>query len=275
MIMIKVKHLFGDLDRLLIELLKSLNREDWDLPTSAILWSIKDVTSHLLDTNLRTLSIQRDGYFGEKAPQFGNYQNLVDWLNQLNSDWVKATKRLSPAVLIHLLEITGKEVTQYYESLPETETAIFPVAWAGEEQSLNWMHLAREYTEKWHHQQQIREAAGKEGILESRFFEPLMDTFMQALPYTFKGQAAKELTAVQVSVKGKLNKDYFLVKLDDKWELKDLYFNSIASSVSIPESVAWKLFCKNLRAEQVLDQIEIKGDAVLGKKVLEMVAVMA
>ena len=138
--MIQVKHLFGELDRLLIELLKGLKNEDWDLPTSAKLWNVKDVTSHLLDTNLRTLSIQRDRYFGEKPPEFKNRQDLIDWLNRLNADWVKATKRLGPDVLISLLESSGKEVTNYYQSLPDMGEAIFPVAWAGEDQSLNWMH---------------------------------------------------------------------------------------------------------------------------------------
>jgi hypothetical protein len=273
--MIEVKHLFGELDSLLIELLKNLKPADWELPTSARLWSVKDVASHLLDTNLRALSTQRDGYFGEIAPESKSYQSMVNWLNQLNVDWVRATKRLSPFVLISMLEITGKEVTQYYQSLPEMEPAIFPVAWEGERQSLNWMHLAREYSEKWHHQQQIREAVGKAGIMESYFFEPLMDTFMQALPNTFNRHKAEELTTVQVSILGNLNKDYFLVKKDKKWELKDHSINAFASKVLIPETIAWKLFCKNLRPDEVLDRIEIKGDQVLGKKVLEMVSVMA
>ena len=106
--MIEVKHLFHELDILLIDLLKSLEPSDWEKPTSAKLWNVKDVASHLLDTNLRTLSIQRDGYFGEKPPKINGYDDLVAWLNQLNADWIKATKRLSPIVLISLLESSGK-----------------------------------------------------------------------------------------------------------------------------------------------------------------------
>ena len=273
--MIKVKHLFGELDQLLIELLKALKKEDWDLPTTAKLWSVKDVASHLLDTNLRTLSIQRDRYYGEKAPKFKNQKDLIDWLNWLNANWVNATKRLSPDVLISLLESSGKEVTRYYQNLPDLEAAIFTVAWAGEEQSLNWMHLAREYTEKWHHQQQIREAVGNEGIMENRFFEPLMDTFILGLPFNFKERVEKELTTIQVDITGYFKKSYFLVRKEKKWELDTDVSHSPHSQVRIPADIAWKLFCKNLRAEQVLTKIEIQGNPVLGRKVLEMVSVMA
>jgi hypothetical protein len=35
------------------------------------------------------------------------------------------------------------------------------VAWAGEAESKNWFHVARDYSEKWHHQQQIREAVSQ------------------------------------------------------------------------------------------------------------------
>lgn len=273
--MIEVKHLFFELDILLIDLLKSLGDSDWDKPTSAKLWTVKDVASHLLDTNLRTLSIQRDGYFGDKPPNINEYQDLIAWLNQLNGEWVKAGKRLSPRVLVSLLESSGKEVTDYYVGLPEMEKAIFSVAWAGEETSLNWMHLAREYTEKWHHQQQIRDAVGKKGLLEQRFFEPLMDTFMMALPYTFAKENAANGTVIEVRIDGEFTKSWWLEKNQDHWKLLKKVSNPPASIVQLEDKIAWKLFCKNLRPGEVLGQVNISGDFSLGRKVLEMVSVMA
>jgi hypothetical protein len=40
----------------------------------------------------------------------------------------------------------------------------FSVARAGEEASLNWFNIAREYSERSLHQQQIREAVGAPGL---------------------------------------------------------------------------------------------------------------
>src|SRR6187551_3423380 len=95
---IKTLHLFSKLDLKLIELLRSLHPEDWSRPTLAKQWTVKDIASHLLDGNLRMLSVIRDNYSGNTPKGLNSYQDLVDYLNQLNTDWVIATKRLSPNV---------------------------------------------------------------------------------------------------------------------------------------------------------------------------------
>lgn len=150
---IQTSHLFSVLDELLIELLKSLTEEEWNAQTVAKKWTVKDIASHLLDGNLRGLSISRDHFFGEKPAAINSYRDLVNFLNQLNITWTNATKRLSPNVLIDLLETTGKQYSEHLQTLNVFENAVFSVAWAGEETSLNWFHIAREYTEKFLHQQ--------------------------------------------------------------------------------------------------------------------------
>jgi hypothetical protein len=117
-IQIETLHLFPVLDKKLIELLNSLTTEEWNNQTVAKLWKVKDVASHLLDGNLRALSTSRDNYFGEKPENIHSYQDLVDFLNHLNMSWTSVTKRLSPQVIINLLEITGKEYTEHlYQDL--------------------------------------------------------------------------------------------------------------------------------------------------------------
>ena len=56
---------------------------------------------------------------------------------------------------------------------------MFPVSWAGEEESANWFDTAREFTERWHHQQQIRLAVDKPGIMTREFYFPVLDCFMR------------------------------------------------------------------------------------------------
>src|SRR5687768_2964606 len=98
---IDVVDLLPVLDRKLIELLKSLSQEEWAMQTIAKLWTVKDVAAHLLDGNIRILSMLRDEYQGEKAT-ISSQQDLIDYLNGLNADWVKAMKRVSPKMLILL-----------------------------------------------------------------------------------------------------------------------------------------------------------------------------
>lgn len=272
---IDTRHLFKPLEKKCIDLLKSLSDDDWNKQTVAKLWKVKDVVSHMLDTKLRVLSMQRDGYFGEQPPEINGYGDLVKWLNQQNSDWVSATKRLSPQTLVLLLESIGDLVNGYYASLNPWDEALFSVAWAGESTSYNWMHLAREYTEYWHHQQQIRDAVQKQGIMTRKFFHPVIHTFFQALPHTFRDITAEEGTVIEAQVTSEAGGTWHLIRRADFWELASGIKSRPSAVVRIPIEISWVLFSKSVRPHEIMDKIAIEGDEFLAKKVLEMVAVMA
>jgi len=83
------------------------------------------------------------------------------------------------------------------------------VSWAGEEESANWFDTAREFTERWHHQQQIRLAVNKPGIVTREFYFPVLDCFMRALPYAYApcrenlercGNSISPASAVEVGI---------------------------------------------------------------------------
>jgi uncharacterized damage-inducible protein DinB len=77
-------HLFAKLDELLISLLQSLPADDWHKPTLARLWTVKDVAAHLLDGNVRAIAALHQ-YEPPVTTQINSYQDLVDFLNQLNA----------------------------------------------------------------------------------------------------------------------------------------------------------------------------------------------
>lgn len=272
---IRVAHLFRPLDASLIDLLKSLNPEEWQAQTVAKLWKVKDVAAHLLDGNIRTLSIQRDGFFGEQPGDIQSYQDLVNWLNQLNADWVKSSKRISPKVMILLHEATSHQTCTYYESVDLNTKAIFSVAWAGESESQNWFHIAREYTEKWLHQQQIRDAVNRPGILNEKYYSPFLETVMRALPFTFKNVEAPIDTAIQLDVAHEIVDSWYLVKRESGWELFKEKPALVMAHVHLEGHAAWKLFSKSWRAEDVRAYVKINGDQRLGEQVLQLVSFMA
>lgn len=271
---IKTIHLFPVLDRLLIELLESLSAEDWNKPTLAKLWTVKDVAAHLLDGNMRTISSKQQ-FVGESPSDIKSYRDLVDYLNELNASWVKAMKRVSPALLIQLLEITGRQYCEHMTTLDPFAIARFSVAWAGEEQSFNWFHIAREYTEKWHHQQQIREAVNKPGIMHQELFYPCIATFMYALPHTYRDVKADEGTLIEISVSGITNGIWYLQKTPGNWVLTTNKIKSPDTTISISPDIAWKLFTKAITYDVALQNATITGNIKLGEKMFDTVAVMA
>src|SRR5262249_33730526 len=147
-------HLFPILEDLLIELLRSLTPAEWEAQTIVPRWVVKDIAAHLLDTQLRKLSVVRDGYVRE-TPVIASPSDLVAFINRLNAEGVAIYGRLSPAVLISLMEFASRASAAFHLALDPFSPAAFAVSWAGESQSLNWFDTAREFTERWHHQQQI------------------------------------------------------------------------------------------------------------------------
>ena len=272
---IKTLHLFPVLDELLMELLQSLTPAEWHAPTIAKLWNVKDIASHLLDGNLRTVSILRDHYFGEAPPDIHSYADLVAYLNQLNMTWTAATRRLSPTLLIELLRATGKEFHQQLQKLDPFGTAVFAVSWAGQEQSANWFHIAREYTEKFIHQQQIREAVGKQALFTKELFYPFIDTLMYGLPHTYRNVAADEGCTVSIKILSAIGGEWQLVKTATNWQLTKEVNSAPQASISLHPEIAWKLFSKGISPEQAYHQVEIAGESRLGEVVLQMVSVMA
>jgi len=267
-------HLFLRLDQKLIELLKSLSSEDWKKPTLAKLWSVKDVAAHLLDGNLRVLALAQN-YTGDPPSQIHSYRDLVEYLNNLNADWVKAMKRVSPATLIELLEVTQQPVIDYYHSLELWSPAPFAVSWAGEHESQNWFHIAREYTERWHHQQQIREAVGKQGIMEKEFFSPLINTFMMALPYAYRDTVTADKTIVSVKVNGPSLEEWKIIYRHQQWNFISDTISTPAVAIEMSGNTSWKLFTKALPEAIAIEKIQITGNQELGKPILKMVSVMA
>jgi hypothetical protein len=273
--MIETKHLFPILNQKLISLLRSLNEDEWQNPTIARLWNVKNIASHLLDTNLRTLSFARDGHVLKPNQEILSYDDLVAYLNQLNADWIKASERIGTKVLTDLLESTGKSCSDYIQTLNPHDTAIFSVAWAGERVSHNWFHVAREYTEKWHHQQQIREAVNRPGIMTRELFYPFIETLLQGLPHHYRNTPAVTGTHVMVEISSDMGGIWYVVKHDHHWTLSKRWELIPSASIRIPPEIAWKLFTKGISPSDARRNVVIEGDAKLVDAVLNMVAVMA
>ena len=267
--------LFAELDHLLLELLRNLAPADWQRPTLAREWTVKDVAAHLLDGNLRTLSMLRDGFAGETPDEF-SYSGLVVYLNRLNADWVRAARRLSPALLVELLAQSGAEYTAYLHTLDPWAPAAFAVAWAGESESLNWFHIARDYTEKWHHQQQIRAAVGQtELLLAPHFFRPFIETMLRGLPHAYRGVVAPEGTVVQVRIETKSGGAWQLLREKTAWQLRPAVAGvPLAAEITLPPEVAWRLFTKGMRPAEAQAHVRITGNAALAEAALQLVAVM-
>ena len=271
-----IAELLPVLDEKLITVLRSISKNEWFYQTIAPEWKVKDVAAHLLDGNIRSLSMLRDGYFGEHPGNINSNKDLVSFLNQLNADWVRAMKRVSPAMIIELLEMTGKEYCTLIQSLDPFENALLPVAWAGETQSPNWFHIAREYTEKWHHQQQIRLAVGQSGPLYTKeLYHPHLDTSMRALPFHYRGIKSNAGDFIRFIITGEGGGVWDLYYDGVHWILMSDITGRSVCEITIDGTIAWRLFTRGISRAEAVKYVTISGREDLGEKIFDMLAVMA
>ena len=266
-------HLFQKLEDKLLELLRSLEPKDWTKQTIAGRWKVKDVVAHMLDTQLRKLSFVRDGFVPETA-NAAPRTDLVKFVNGLNQEGVTMYGRLSPQVLISLMETVSRESSDYHKSLDPFAQAGFAVSWAGESSSANWFDTAREFTERWHHQQQIRLAVDKPGIMIREFYHPVLDCFMRALPHHYRTITRAPGTAAHFSISGDCGGEWHLWRDHENWKPVTTPPSAATSHTVIPQEIAWQIFTKGMPADAAQARVTVTGDAELGRHVLSMVSII-
>jgi uncharacterized protein (TIGR03083 family) len=270
---ISTANLFTKLEGLLMELLRSLGPDEWEKQTVAPRWKVKDVTAHLLDTQLRKLSVARDKCL-LKSPNIKSDADLVDFINRMNEEGVAVYGRLSPNVLISLMESASSQSCEHYKSLDPFAPALFGVSWAGEKVSANWFDTAREFTERWHHQQQIRLAVDKPGIMTPELYYPVLDCFMRALPYAYRNAPGEPGSVAQFNIAGECGGSWYLQRDDENWRLLAAAEGERVSETTIPQEIAWRIFTKGIDRESARAQTRITGDAEIGLHILGMVSIV-
>src|SRR5690606_34610712 len=198
----ETRHLFRPLHASLIELLRGLSAGDWGLPCAGE-WTVREVAAHLLDVDLRRISVDRDGHRPPPPDHpIARYADLVRYLNGLNAQWVTAARRLSPRVQVDLLETAGSALVELMEAGRGEGDATYPVLWAGQDRSPLWLDIAREYTERWHHQDQIREAVAARPLDEPELLRPVIEVSLLAVPVALAAHDASDGTVVRIRATG-------------------------------------------------------------------------
>ena len=270
---VQTAHLFAPLLENLLGVLESLEAEEWDTPTSCPGWSVHDVAAHVLGDDVAHLSMARDNYQASLI-NAGDWKGLVAGLNHLNGQWVEAMKRVSPRLMTDLLRWTGVQACESFQSLDLY--SVGPVVrWASPQPAPMWLHLAREYTERWHHQQQIREAVGIPLLTDSDWFNPVLATLVYGLQQAFMEVHAANGTTVQVTISGASGLTCSVVRTESQWVLCDKEAAEASARVTIDQVDAWKLFTKSTSMDVMETRVVIEGARELGLRVLNTVSIIA
>jgi Mycothiol maleylpyruvate isomerase N-terminal domain len=246
----------------LLSLLTSLSGAQWALPTAAPEWSVKDIALHLLDVDLSWLARDRDGDRTGIIPVPPGHEEFVRGLARRNQQWVEGSRILSPQLITGLLGWSGEQLDAHLRTLDLTSPS--SVYWAGDVPL--WFDLAREFTERWVHYRQIREAALPDGRDQppDEYLPLVLWTFVWGFPHQYRAPAPAGTTiAVEVSGLG----EWTLTRTAAGWSLEERRAAAPAAGLRMTGEAAWRLLTG---ARYDPRQVQLSGDPALAEPLLRV-----
>jgi hypothetical protein len=232
-------------------------------------WRVRDVVADLLDTALRRLSFQRDGLIPPPAARpAAAGRDLVAFINALNATWIRAAERLSPRVLTDLYARASTDLADFMETLDPDAAAAFPVSWAGDTHSPQWLDIGREFTEVWHHGSQIRDAVGAGPFSDARWLRAVLQIALRALPHVYRDVPGRPGLSVAIKITGSASGAWTLQYRDGRWDVNEGDSIEPTATATMSDEVAWRLFFNALSLPQAQSLVRVAGDAALALPLL-------
>ena len=221
---------------------------------------MRDVLAHLVDVSARRLSFHRDRH---PPPAFDGGGDFVAFINDLNARWIAVAGRVSPGVLTSLYGALSEELAAFFEMLPMDAPALFPVSWAGESSSAGWFDVGREFTEVWHHQQQIRDAVGAPPPSNPEWLRGVLSIALRGLPYAYRDVTAEPGDTVALRIIGPSGGTWTLRREGEKWSLWAGEPAEPTAFAELSDDTAWRLLFNALPAAALPGQVRVSGNVEL------------
>jgi uncharacterized protein (TIGR03083 family) len=243
------------------ELLAGLQAADWQRPSPCPGWTVLGLCCHLLGDDFGLLARHRDGHYGTPSPEGATEGEFVAWLDELQAEWVRASRRISPRLVTELLHWAGPQITGTFgREDPRARTA--SVSWAGPGPVPAWLDQARELSEYWIHRQQLLQALGRPSDLRADLAGPVLDGLRWAYPHRLARVPAQPGDTVTITITGPVTRTWHLVAAASGWQFGDQPGTRLAASLAMSTEQAWRLLTNNLPAGWQAD-LGASGDSAI------------
>lgn len=229
----------------LLEGLATLREVDWQKPTPCPEWNVLELCSHLVGVDLSSLSRHRDHHLGTPPPSGLAEAEFIGWIDDLQLEWVKAARRLSPPVVVDLLAWAAPQLVEMF-AREDANALSAPVAWAGPDPQPAWLDQLREVSEYWIHRQQLLEALGRPSDLRSDLVGPVLDGLRWAYPFRLHQIDGEPGDTVVLAITGPYAATWYLVATGEGWEFRSEPGPRVVASLSMTTEQAWRLLTNNL-----------------------------
>lgn len=226
-------------------MLNALTTNDWQRATPCPGWDVLGLVNHLIGDDLSVIAWQRDGHHGTPAPAGGDEASFVEWLDELQIEWVHAARRISPRLAVELLEWLGGAVADTFQAQP-VESMSARVSWASDEVVPVWLDQARKVTERWIHRQQLREAVGRSSDLAEDLAGRVLDSLRWAYPYRLDALGTSA-GVVRIEVSEPFDRHWILTPEAGTFVFAgdDVEVGPASAVLSMSVDQAWRLLTNN------------------------------
>jgi uncharacterized protein (TIGR03083 family) len=253
----------------LLELLAGLSVADWRTPTVCPGWDVHDIVAHLVHDHLRRLSAGRDGWSAGWIPVPD--RELAPLLHRANDAFVDSARGLSPRVLSGLIATLGPELDAYWTGCDLNAEGV-SVSWAVPDQPAPvWLDIAREYTELWVHQQQIRDAVASQGSDERDLLHPVIDTLLRSLPQALAGADA---TSCTITVTAPVDDAWTARRDREGWRLERRDAHRPDARITLAPDTLWRVATRGLEPDAALAKAVVAGDTGLATAALGLTSII-
>src|ERR1700721_2532939 len=106
-------------------------------------------------------------------------------------------------------------------------------------------------TENVHHQQQNLPGPHLPGIMTPELYYPVLDCFVRGLPHAYRQISASPGTSIRLEISGECGGQWVLSKGAAGWGFLRQSPEALASAVTIPQAIAWRVFTKGIDRDAV------------------------
>jgi hypothetical protein len=212
--------------------------------------------AHLLGDDLGWLARDRDRHLGTPPPS-ADEAGFVRWLDELQLEWVRALRRLSPRLVTELLGWSGPPVVAALQQ-QDPDRLSGSVGWAAKGPVPLWLDQLREVSEQWIHRQQLLQALGRRSDLRPDLAGPVLDGLRWAYPFRLGRISAAAGNTVTITVRGPVSRTWHLVAGEDGWRYRGRPGPQVIATMELTTQQAWRLLTNNLRAG-ARDQLSRSG----------------
>jgi hypothetical protein len=112
-------------------------------------------------------------------------------------------------------------------------------------------------------------------LKEPKYFAPVLDAFVRALPRTYANVAARDGTLIALTITGDSGGKWFLLRENGVWNLCVEAERAADAEVVIDQDTAWRLFTKGISRDDARRKVTLLGDEHLAVKALNTISVIA